>query len=167
MKVLWPLARMSPAPTRVKIRSTRPIARLGGRHEAPHLGHDDDERDLADVGGLARHVGPGDDQKAVAAAVQVDVVGNEALGKGHPLHHGVSAVADLDCVAVVDGGAAVVVLLGHLGKGRPSRRDRPGPRRSSGCAGSGRRCARGSRRTARTPAPAASPRRGAPSARTP
>ena len=91
-------------------------ARLGGRHEAPHLGQDDDVGDLADKGGFARHVGPRDDQKAVGAAVQVHIVGNEALGKGHPLHHGVSAVADLDGVAVVDGGSAVVVLLGHLGK---------------------------------------------------
>ena len=62
MKVDSPPARLSEAPTRVKRRSTTPISAAGRRHEAAHLRQQRDQRDLAQVGRLAGHVGPGDDQ---------------------------------------------------------------------------------------------------------
>ena len=41
---------------------------LGG-HEGAHLGHEDDEGGLAHVGGLAGHVGAGDDGHPVVGVV--------------------------------------------------------------------------------------------------
>ena len=62
MNVLWPRDSSSLAPTRAKIRSATPIVASLGRHEAADLGHQRDQRDLADVGALARHVRAGDQQ---------------------------------------------------------------------------------------------------------
>ena len=54
----------------------------GGGDEGAHLGQDDDEGDLADVGGFAGHVGAGDDEELVVHAVEEGVVGDEAAGFG-------------------------------------------------------------------------------------
>src|SRR5262249_39280922 len=48
-------------------------------NEAAHLGHKNDERRLAQVSGLAAHVGAGDEKKLLAARFEAEIVGNEAL----------------------------------------------------------------------------------------
>ena len=49
---------------RVKRRSARPSRIALGGHERAGLGEQDEQRRLADVGALARHVGAGDDHQA-------------------------------------------------------------------------------------------------------
>ena len=52
-------------------------ARLAGGDAAADLRHEGDERDLADVGGFAGHVGAGDEQDLVDSAFELGVVGHE------------------------------------------------------------------------------------------
>ena len=54
-------------------------ARLFGGDERAHLRQQHDQRGLAQIGGLAAHVGPGDQQNLMRGAVQVERVGHEAL----------------------------------------------------------------------------------------
>ena len=78
MKVERPRARLSLAPMRVKMRSTRPSAPLR-RDEAADLRHQTMQRGLAQIGALAAHVGAGDehdDRPRRRAGEQI--VGNEA-----------------------------------------------------------------------------------------
>ncbi len=49
---------------------------LGGNKTA-HLRHDDQQRRLTQISGLATHVGPGDKQQAGASGFDVEVVGDE------------------------------------------------------------------------------------------
>ena len=58
-----------------------------GRNEAADLRHQTDQRHLTHIGGLARHVGAGDDGQQVAAAVHVGVIGDEHIPLEHPFHH--------------------------------------------------------------------------------
>ena len=51
-----PAASSSLAPTRAKMRSATPIVAAPRRHEAADLRHQRDQRHLADVRALARHV---------------------------------------------------------------------------------------------------------------
>ena len=73
MNVDSPRASWSDAPTRVKMRSQMPSARLRRRHERAGLVEQHDQRDLAEVRRLAAHVRAGDDLDAVAVAVDVGV----------------------------------------------------------------------------------------------
>src|ERR1700741_2894453 len=52
---------------------------LVGGNEAAHLSHQDDERGLAKIGGLAAHVGAGDQKELLAAGFEAEIVGHEAL----------------------------------------------------------------------------------------
>ena len=88
-----------------------------GGDEGADLGHDDDDGDLADVGGFSGHVGSGDDHDLVAGAVEEGVVGDEAFGVGEVFDDGVAAVNNLELVALVDGGADVAVGDGAVGEG--------------------------------------------------
>ena len=81
----------------------RAEAHRGGRHEAARLRHDGDRRDLADVGGLAGHVGPGDEHDLVGRAVEARGVRHERLGIRQLLDDRVASVRDLEHVRVVDG----------------------------------------------------------------
>ncbi len=54
-------------------------ARLRGGNEAADLRHEDDQRGLAKVGGLAAHVGAGDEQDVAGGIVEIEIVGDEAL----------------------------------------------------------------------------------------
>lgn len=89
----------------------------GGGDEAADLGHDDDDGDLAEVGGLAGHVWPGEDDDLGIGGGERGVVGDEGTGGERAFDHGVAAVADLDGVAGVEGWADVVVLRRGLREG--------------------------------------------------
>ena len=113
MKVDRPRARSSAAPTRVNRRSTMPIRQWSGRHEAADLRHHGDQRVLAQEGGLARHVGAGQQPQPVVGR-QIAVVGDEActLGSGeHRLHHGMASGLDVELQAVVHHRPAIAALF--------------------------------------------------------
>ena len=88
----------------------------GGGDEAAHLRHQDDQGDLAQVGGLAGHVGAGDDAHALAG-LEGDVVGHEALAAEGVLDHRVAAVLDVEHVVRQDLGADVAAQGSGLGEG--------------------------------------------------
>ena len=103
MKVERPPARSSEAPMRVKIRSRE--QRGLRRHEEPMCARIDDQRGLAHVGGLAAHVGAGDDGDA-SALVEIEVVGDEAAGFfAGTLDHGVAAGGDAHLAGPRNSGA--------------------------------------------------------------
>ena len=77
MKVDCPVARSSWRPTRVKMRSTRPMEAEDAGTKLPHLGHQHDYGDLPDVGGLAGHVGTGDEHDLGIVGIQGRVIGHE------------------------------------------------------------------------------------------
>src|SRR5438105_9144495 len=52
---------------------------LAGRDEAAHLRHKGDERGLTEVGGLAAHVGAGDEQELLTAGFEAEIVGDETF----------------------------------------------------------------------------------------
>ena len=80
MKVERPRATLSLAPMRVKMRSTTPKRSLAGGNKGAHLRHDDDQRGLAEIGGFAAHVRAGEQQDCLRGGVQIEIVGDEALG---------------------------------------------------------------------------------------
>ena len=90
---------------------------VGRRDEGAHLGHEDDQRHLAHIGGLARHVGAGDNGHPLLLLAHEGVIGDEQAVFQHPLHHRVAALPDLDDAGFVHVGAAVVVPHRHHGKG--------------------------------------------------
>src|SRR5581483_11446300 len=95
----------------------QPNASRAGRDEAADLGKQDDERHLAQVGGLAGHVRPGYHHHLAVSPVQPGVVRNEAARVQADLHHRVPPVDDLQLLAVVQQRAAVTALPGHLSQG--------------------------------------------------
>ena len=54
-------------------------ARIGG-NERTHLREDHQQRGLAEIGGFAAHVGAGDDGDEFGFGVEIEIVGDEALG---------------------------------------------------------------------------------------
>ena len=78
------------------------------------MGEEDDERGLAEHGGLAGHVRPGDDEQFAPLLVQVDVVGHEPARLQGLLDHRVAALGDGQVIAVVDLRPAVAVADGDL-----------------------------------------------------
>ena len=50
----------------------------GGGDEAAHLGHDDQQRRLAQISGFAAHVGAGEEQDRGAFGGEIEIVGDEA-----------------------------------------------------------------------------------------
>ena len=102
----------------MKIRSTEADPGPGGGDEAPHLGHQDDQGNLPDVGRLSGHVGTGNDEKPILLQIEEHVIGNESRSTGHPLHHRVASVDDFDGLTRIDHGTAVVVSFRHFGQRR-------------------------------------------------
>ncbi len=94
MNVERPPARSSAAPMRVKIRSSGPHTAPVGRDVAADVRQQHDEGGLAHVGGLAAHVGAGDDQHA-APGVELQVVGHERRVR-EAFHHRMPAALDRD-----------------------------------------------------------------------
>jgi hypothetical protein len=96
-KVLSPAARLSDAPTRVKILSTTPDLRLLCRHERSDLRQQHDEPRLPQDDALSGHVRTRDHQDLVVRCRQFDIIGNERLAlRQEPLHDGMASATDLD-----------------------------------------------------------------------
>src|SRR6202048_3187748 len=93
MKVDWPRARSSFAPTRVKMRSTIPISALAAGDEAAHLRHQHNQRDLADVSRFSRHVGSGDNGEP-HFAIERGVIRDKLFFHQILIEHGMSPVFD-------------------------------------------------------------------------
>ena len=96
------------------------------RDEAADLREQGDQRHLAEVGGLARHVRPGEDHDAVGD-IQARVVGHEGPASEAQLDQGVAPGLDVgDRRAVDDGPHPALVVgdggqrLGHIGGGAGS-----------------------------------------------
>ena len=164
MKVDWPRAMLSDAPTRAKIRSTSrasPRAPARTTRSAPCRQM---SADLAQVGGLAAHVRAGQDDELVRACRRAAMSFGTNGSRAAPLDHRVAPVDDRELVAVVHVRLDVVVERGRLGQrgqhverrerarrvldARRLRGDAPraAPRRS-------RPRARGSARRRRAPSP--------------
>ena len=118
MKVDWPRARSSWAPTRVKMRSTRPTRARCRRHPGADLGQEHDQRGLPQPGALAAHVRPGDDRLPRSLAAEMAVVGDERLAAEMRLDHRVAAGDDLQDVALVDVRRGPGVAGGHFRQGQ-------------------------------------------------
>ena len=97
-------------------------ARRLRRHPAADLRQQRDERDLANVGGFARHVRPGDDVDLRSRSRKVRAVGHESLHHARAAQHlfddGMPPFLDLKRVGVVHLRLAVIPFLRNL---RPAR----------------------------------------------
>ena len=96
----------------------------GGGHEAADLGHEDDQGDLAQVGGLAGHVGAGEHGDLTLGGVKERVVGHETLVLAE-FDDGMTSGLDFQAVTVVQLGPHVALAFGHLGQagGHVERRE--------------------------------------------
>ncbi len=86
------------------------------RHKGADLGHQGDEGRLPQIGGLTRHVRPGEDVDARVRR-EVGVIGNKGLIPG-ALHHRMTASGDLDDRAVVHCRTDITPAFRHLRQGR-------------------------------------------------
>ena len=123
MKVDSPRASMSDAPTRVKMRSVRPMTASDGGDERPGVSHQRDQGTLAEVGRLAAHVGPGQEDDLGGFGIEVGVVGNERRVALQLLQHRVPPLADGDAHFVRHRRPTVAPAPGAVGKGGSARRD--------------------------------------------
>ena len=143
---------------------------LLSRNEGAHLGHDREERRLAEIGGLAPHVGPGDDEDLIGALIQIEVVGNEPAGGqllGQTLDDRVPPPFDRQLLAGVEAGVSRNRTDGRRRPGSPGNPVGPGRGPCCGCAGTPGPRRPGGGRRAHTPAPPGAPRPPAPGVRTP
>jgi len=93
---------------------------LARRHERAHLRQQHDQAGLADVGALARHVRPGDEQHPGGGGIEVGVVGNEFLARARGeerLHHRVPPGADLEQTVLLHQRTYPAVPAGDLRQG--------------------------------------------------
>ena len=93
-------------------------AGLLGGHERAHLRQQHDQRGLAQVGGLAAHVGAGDEQDLVRGGVEVERVGHEALALlfEQMFDDRMAAAEDDEFAGVGELGAHVVARGGERGE---------------------------------------------------
>ena len=89
-----------------------------GGNKRTHLRQDGDQRGLPQIGGLAAHVGSGDDGDQVGIGIEVKVVGDEAAGVllFEALDDGMAAGEDAHLAVIGKRGAGVAVFGGHLGQ---------------------------------------------------
>src|SRR5580700_952549 len=87
-------------------------------NEGAHLGHEDDERGLAEIRGLATHVWSRDQKELLAAGLEAEIVGNEALAflAKEFFNDGMAATDDEKFTRVVEFGADVAAVGGEFGK---------------------------------------------------
>ena len=92
---------------------------LAGGNEGAHLRHQRDQRGLAEVGGLAAHVGAGDQQELLAARLEAEIVGDEALAAlaEEFFDDGMAAGDDEEFAASGEFGAGVAAVGGEFGEG--------------------------------------------------
>ena len=85
---------------------------------ATHLGHEDEERGLAEVSGLAAHVGAGDEKKLLTPGFEAKIVGNETLTflLQQFFDDGMTAADDEEFAGVVEFGANVIAVGSELGE---------------------------------------------------
>ena len=88
----------------------------GGGDEAAHLRHEDEEGILADIGGFAGHIGPGEDHDLGIGSIEEGVVGDELLVREEALDDGMAACGDVEGVTRGDEGAAVIAAQGDPGE---------------------------------------------------
>ena len=87
------------------------------RHKGPRLGHEHDEGRLPQQGALTGHVGASEDDDLLFFRIQIDVVGDIFFpGRHEGFNDGMPAFPDVQGLAVVHLGAAIVALYGLLGK---------------------------------------------------
>ena len=88
-------------------------------NEGAHLSHQDDESGLAKVGGLAAHVGSGDQKELLAAGFEAEIVGNEALAflAEEFFDDGMAAADDEEFAGIVELRANVAAVRGEFGEG--------------------------------------------------
>ena len=79
MKVDWPRAMLSDAPTRANSRSTIGSLAVRAGDERSGLRHQAEQRGLAQVGRLAAHVRTGEDDELMRRAIERDVVRHERV----------------------------------------------------------------------------------------
>ena len=89
---------------------------LLSRDEAAGLGQQGQESHLADVGGLAGHVWPGDDHDVVLV-IEVDRVGDEGFGRRYSLDYRMTPLLDQQPGSVVHHGPDVAALRRQGGEG--------------------------------------------------
>ena len=93
------------------------MGRLRG-YVRTHLGHQDDQRGLAQQRRLTRHVGSGDHHNLLLLVVEHHVVGDVLLPHGHQrLDHRMAALTDVDALAVVQHGTHVAAFAGDACEG--------------------------------------------------
>ena len=90
--------------------------RRAGGDEGSHLGHQDDQRHLAHIGGFARHVGAGDNADGVVLPTDAGVVGHKKGILQHGLHHRVPSALDGNFPSQGDFRTAVAPLNRHGGE---------------------------------------------------
>ena len=125
-KVLCPLARSSKAPTRVNIRSRTPTLAVPGRDKTSGLGHDADQRNRPHIGGLACHIGAGDDHHLGTGTGKLGIIRYKSPHRTL-FNHRVAPVTDDDRISLVQLGTHVTPYLGNFGKGRGNIQDRNSP----------------------------------------
>ena len=81
--------------------------RLLRGHPRSDLRHENEERDLADVGAFSGHVRAGDDEEAVRGVVERGVVGDEFFLHERLIQNGVATIGDADAEVVADLWSAV------------------------------------------------------------
>ena len=72
----------------------QPDLRARRRHETSDLRHQNDQRDLPDVGRFAGHVRPGDDRQSHSLAIELGIVRHKFFLRQILIEHRMPAVAD-------------------------------------------------------------------------
>ena len=91
--------------------------RFFGGDVGSDLGHQSDEGDLTDVGGLSGHVGAGENVKATGVGVHGGVVGNKFFLDEGLFEDGMARVGEVEAAVGGEMGAGVLVELRGLGEG--------------------------------------------------
>src|SRR4029077_10308735 len=88
-------------------------------NEAAHLRHQGDQRGLAQVGGLAAHVGAGDEEELLAAWFEAEIIGDEAFAAlaEEFFDDGMAPGDDEELAGIGELGASVAAISGELGEG--------------------------------------------------
>ena len=97
---------------------------LSCRHQAAHLRHQDQQRDLPHERRLAGHIGSGNDQNLPFLGVHVDIIGNETLTQVHRLNNRMAPVLDKQVGRFVHLGAAIIPLMGQVCQAKQDIQDR-------------------------------------------